>query len=124
LYDERNKAGKENEPKPAYYAYQTMTRELGNYRFEQWVAFDPRTNPNAEAYQFRHVAGPAAGHTKIVAWSNNGGSVPLVLNATELRVVYPPAADGTPDEIIVTDGGAGDADQTANGSITFTLQAK
>lgn len=119
LYDSRT-PNLENEPKPAYYAYQTLTRELGYYRFDQWIAFNPRTNPQAEAYQFKHVAGPAAGNTKIVAWRNTGDPAALTLGVTELRVVYRPGA-GLPEDFAVTDGGAMDADGAVNGSITFNL---
>lgn len=124
LFDWRDGA-LENSPKPAFYAYQTLTRELGNYRFDQWVGFDPSTHPAAEAYKFKHLAGATAGKPKLVAWSNSSTDVPLVLGNTEIRVVYRPGAAGIPAvEFTVTDGGAGDADNAQNGSIQFNLKAE
>jgi len=121
LYDERDGL-LENEPKPAYFAYQTMTRELGNYRYEQWVTFDPRTRPAAEAYQFKHLAGAAAGNPKLVAWSNSTSDVPLTLARSSIRVVSRPGNGIFAEEFFVTDGGVMDADGAANGSIAFNLK--
>lgn len=126
LYDERDDNGLlDDEPKPAYYAYQTMTRELGNYRYDHWVTFDPTTRPAAEAYQFKHLAGPSAGKPKLVAWSNSNAVVPLTLPNTELRVVARPGNGMyTPEEFSIVDGGLGDADGPGNGTITFELTAE
>jgi len=121
LYDERDGL-LENEPKPAYYAYQTMTRELGDYRFDQWVSFDPRTRPAAEAYQFKHMAGATAGNPKLVAWSNFTSDVPLTLARSSIRVVSRPGNGIFAEEFIVTDGGSMDADGAVNGSISFNLK--
>ena len=121
LYDERDGL-LENEPKPAYYAYQTMTRELGNYRYEQWVSFDPRTRPAAEAYQFTHMAGAAEGNPKLVAWSNSSSDVPLTLARSSIRVVSRPGNAIFAEEFMVTDGSAWDVDGAVNGSITFNLK--
>lgn len=123
--DDEDGVNRDNEPKPAFYAYQTMTRELGNYRFDRWVSFDPTTRPPAEAYQFKHLAGAAAGKPKLVAWSNSNASVPLVLANSQIRVVSRPG-NGTYEQevLIINDGGWGDADGPDNGTITFELTAE
>lgn len=124
LFDARdNKDGVvlEDSPKPSFYAYKTLTRELGYYRYSNWVAFDPRTKPQAEAYQFKHLAGQNAGKDKLVAWSNSSNPVPLTLSNTQIRVVSCPVNGGSAAEVTVTDGGAGDADGAANGSIRLNL---
>lgn len=124
LFDSRD-PGLDNEPKPAFYAYQTLTRELGNYRFDHWVSFDPTTRPPAEAYQFKHLAGAAAGKPKLVAWSNSNAFVPLVLANSEIRVVSRPDNGTYAEEVFsVVDGGWGDADGPNNGTITFELKAE
>lgn len=124
LFDARDGAANDNSPKPAYYAYQTMTRELGNYRYDHWVSFDPTTRPPAEAYQFKHLAGPAAGKPKLVAWSNSNASVPLVLANSEIRVVSRPGNSVFPEQQTIVDGGLGDGDAAQNGRITVELQAE
>ena len=124
LFDARD-PGLDNEPKPAFYAYQTLIRELGNYRFEQWVSFNPTTRPPAEAYRFKHMAGASAGKPKLVAWSNSTTDVPLTLANSEIRVVSRPGNGVfSPEEFTLVDGGLGDADGTANGSIVIMLKAE
>jgi hypothetical protein len=120
LYDERDGVQMNGQPKPAYFAYQTMTRELGYYRYDTWVAFDPHSKPAAEAYQFRHFAGNNAGSPKIVAWSNSGTQT-LTLPASTVRVVSRPGNGTIPEESIVTDGGSADIDGAGNGTITLAL---
>ncbi|HWQ84500.1 MAG TPA: hypothetical protein VN363_08045 [Anaerolineales bacterium] len=124
LYDARDGSALDNSPKPAFAAYKTMTRELGSYRFDKWVAFDPATRPAAEAYQFQHLAGSAGGKPKLVAWSNSGSSVPLSLANSEIRVVSRPDNGIFQPQFTVSDGGFGDADGVANGTIQFELQAE
>lgn len=124
LFDSRD-PGLDNEPKPAFYAYQTMTRELGNYRFDRWVAFDPTTRPAAEAYQFKHLAGATGGKPKVVAWSNSSALIPLVLANSEVRVVSRPGNSTYPvAEFTIVDGGLGDTDGPQNGTITLELSAE
>ena len=128
LFDERDGASN-GQPKPAYFAYQTMTRELGDYRYDTWLTFDPRSNPPAEAYQFRHFGGDNAGNPKVVAWINppREPGVPieqksLTLPVPQVRVVTRPGS-GLPEEI-VTDGGSGDLDGAGNGTITLELSVE
>jgi hypothetical protein len=101
-------------PKPAFRAYQTLTSELGGYRYSRDVDV-----PNVEGYVFLD----AAFREKTVAWGNvhpsSSASVPLTLApVTRLRV-----ADHLGAVALVEDGGAGDADGTKNGAIQLQLTA-
>lgn len=140
LFDERNTKNAPGTPKPAYYAYQTMTDELGDYRYDTWIAFAPRSidgteaanlkRTTVEAYQFRHFGGDNAGNPKVVAWINppREPGVPieqksLTLPVPRVRVVTRPGS-GLPKEITVTDGGSGDLDGAGNGTITLELSVE
>jgi hypothetical protein len=91
-------------PKPAFYAYQTMTRELGSYQFVRSHNLEDR-----EAYVFRDPCGKE----KTVAW----GRAPLTLApAARVRVI-----DRLGGESFVHDGGDGDQDGVRNGSVTVML---
>jgi len=96
-----------------------MTRELGDYRYDTWLTFDPRSNPPAEAYQFRHFGGDNAGNPKVVAWANIGTQT-LTLPVPRVRVVTRPGS-GLPEERIITDGNGTDLDGAGNGTITLQL---
>jgi hypothetical protein len=92
-------------PKPAFYAYKTMTAELGGYAYARTLNV-----PNVEGYVF---ATPC-GHEKTVAW----GSGRLTFPGGRLRVV-----DRWGNETFIADGGAGDADGAQNGIVTLQLSA-
>jgi hypothetical protein len=91
-------------PKPAYYAYQTMTAELGGYEYVSTEA-----TVDGEAYSFRD----ACGRKKTVAWGS--GSLALA-PAQRARIV-----DRWGTESYALDGGDLDTDGAANGSITLAL---
>jgi len=92
-------------PKPAFYAYQTMTAELDGYRYARtWDV------PNAEAYVFQTGCGQ---EEKTVAW---GTGTLTFATAAGLRVV-----DRWGSETFVLDGGAGDADGVQNGAVVLQL---
>ena len=91
-------------PKPAFYAYQTMTAELTGYEYAR--ALDV---PSAEAYVFTDVCG----QEKTVAW---GSGTLTVASAGRLRVV-----DRDGNETVVVDGGAGDVDGVQNGVVMLQL---
>ena len=94
-------------PKPAYYSYQTMTRELKNFKYDRSLYL-----PEGEAYVFRNTCGSE----KTVAWGNN---VPLTFSpASSLRVVNYLGNVST-----ITDGGAGDMDGSHNGSVQILITA-
>jgi hypothetical protein len=93
-------------PKPAFFAYQTMTSELAGYEYDRMLDVS-----DVEGYVFRT---PSYGQEKTVAW----GSGTLTFAANQLRVVN---REG--NETFVTDGGARDADGTQNGTVELPLSA-
>jgi hypothetical protein len=99
-------------PKPGYYAYQTLTAELTGWDYAYTLNV-----PNVEGYVF----GNERGEEKTVAWANGqaGMAVPLTIPAaSQVRVV-----DRAGTVRFVQDGGAGDLDGAANGSVTVQLPA-
>ena len=116
LYDSRDPL-KDNQPKPAFYAFQILTRELNGYAFSQTL-FGGASPDHVEAYEFTH----ACQGTKTIAWTNTTSPTLFVVNSvSSVRLVYRPSADGTPDIRSIADGGTGDGDLVANGSITINL---
>jgi hypothetical protein len=97
-------------PKPAYYAYQTLTSELAGYDYVR-----PQSAQNAEGYVFRN----AQGQEKTVAWSwgaaGTSGMVDFA-QTNQLRMV-----DRSGNVTLIQDGGAGDADGVANGTVVVRL---
>jgi hypothetical protein len=92
-------------PKPAYYAYQTMTTELMGFKYSRTLAA-----ANIEGYYF---AKPSAGLEKLLAW----GSGTLALSgANQVRVV-----SYTGSESVITDGQPGDVDNKVNGSVSIAI---
>jgi len=114
LYDSRD-PGLENQPKPAYYAYQTLARELTGFRFSTTIG----GLSNAEAYVFTD----SCNLRKIVAWSNKtSGTSPLTLSSTSsARLTYRPYNNGAPNITTIFDGQSGDQDGSVNGSIRLAL---
>jgi hypothetical protein len=93
-------------PKPAFYAYKTLTSELTGYEYARTLDV-----PEAEAYVFQVPCGPE----KTVAW----GSGTLTFSpAGKIRVV-----DRDGNESTISDGGAGDLDGTQNGAVKLQLTA-
>jgi hypothetical protein len=91
-------------PKPAFFAYQTMTAELAGYEYASTLEIG-----EGEAYVFAD----ACGREKTVAW----GSGTLALGeAQRARIV-----DRWGIESFVADGGSGDVDGAQNGSIALAL---
>jgi hypothetical protein len=96
-------------PKPGFYAYQTLTSELEGYTFERNMNL---SSPN-EAYVFQS----ASGDEKTVAWTTDLGTQTLTFTpATRLRIV-----DREGQVTYIQDGGAGDADGSANGAVRLVL---
>ena len=115
LYDSRD-GDKDNTPKPAFYAFQTLTRELTGYAFSQTLALGTATD-GVEAYSFTH----ACNGTKIIAWTNQTSPAPFVINSiSSIQLAYRPGASGVQDGTIL-DGQSGDQDGIVNGSITLQL---
>jgi hypothetical protein len=101
-------------PKPAFYAYQTLTAELEGYAFTQ--ALDA---PDVEGYVFHDVAH----REKTVAWNkadpDSGATAPLhFAPASRLRIV-----DILGNVTFVIDGGAGDGDGIVNGVVQIQVTA-
>jgi hypothetical protein len=101
-------------PKPAFYAYQTLTAELNGYEFSYdrivlgtWPVYV------VEAYVFENE--DATQQEKTVAW----GSGQLTFQAGQVRVV-----DRWGDEAFIADGGVGDEDGTQNGTIVLQLSSE
>jgi len=120
LYDSRDPS-LDNQPKPAFYAYKSLTHELTGYYYSPTLTATLTTPPGAEAYAFTNPCQV----TKIIAWYNqNSGDVPFVItSAKSVRLVFRPNDDGTDNKqnITIVDGGAGDLDKVVNGSITIAL---
>lgn len=93
-------------PKPAFYAYQTLTSELGGYEHARTLDV-----PNVEGYVFED---PSL-HEKTVAW---GSGTLSFTPADQLRVV-----DRQGTETFVEDGGPGDVDGSLNGAVELQLSA-
>jgi hypothetical protein len=91
-------------PKPAFYAYKTLIRELEGYWYSHtWEVTD------VEAYVFESNSG----HEQVVAWGDNTLTFTSV---NRLRVV-----DRNGDVVWVTDGGPGDLDLTQNNVIVYQI---
>ena len=99
-------------PKPAFFAYQTLTRELDGYSFSHNLndcSWDSEgSNCLVEAYVFKNDLN----EHKTVAWGSNL----LLFQSDMLRVV-----DRDGNETFITDGGEGDQDDLPNGSIALQL---
>ncbi|MFC2036386.1 hypothetical protein ACFLYD_00230 [Chloroflexota bacterium] len=93
-------------PKPAYYTYQTLTRELAGYAYSYTLEV-----PDVEGYVFRDDHG----QEKTVAWGS--GRVTFA-PASLLRIV-----DREGNVTIVEDGGERDADRTQNGAVQLQITA-
>jgi hypothetical protein len=115
LYDSRD-GDLENQPKPAFYAYQTLAHELTGYQYSSTLA----APSDVEAFVFTNTLGG----TKIIAWYNQtSGSVPLNLgSANKVRLVYRPDANGNQQSITFNDGDPTyDLDGAVNGQVTIAL---
>jgi hypothetical protein len=93
-------------PKPAFYAYKTMTAELRGYTFAKTL-----DAPNVEGYLFRNPCGKE----KTVAWGS--GTLPFA-PAVQLRVV-----DREGNVTFIQDGDAGDEDGMEDGTVELQLSA-
>ncbi|MHB8135002.1 MAG: glycoside hydrolase 5 family protein [Anaerolineaceae bacterium] len=106
-----------NNPKPAYYAYQTLTNELDGYGFVRTI----NIGSGNEAYEFTN---PCEG-TKIIAWYNtvdeNANSNMTISGKTNIQLVYRPGPEGGVVNQSITDGGSGDLDGLINNSISIRL---
>lgn len=70
-------------PKPAFYAYQTLTAQLNGLRYERTLAFSGHGDWDLEGYSFVDTSGRRIN----VIWSTSGASRSLSLAATEVRRV-------------------------------------
>ena len=106
-----------NNPKPAFFAYQTLTSELDGYKFDSIV----NAGTSNEAYKFYN---PCDGY-KIVAWFNatdvNAISFWDVPGVSEISLKYRPNPEIGVFDHVVKDGGTGDLDEKMNGSIRIEL---
>jgi hypothetical protein len=88
-------------PKPSYYAYQTLTNQLSRADYVGELGSEETSSILVEAYEF---ATPA-GHTIIVAWVDDVTTVKLAYPAPQVIVV-----DKFGNETIVYDGDDGHVD--------------
>ena len=93
-------------PKPAYYAYQTLTRELTGYEYARTLDL-----PDGEGYVFRD----SYQQEKTVAW---GSGTLALAPASRLRV-----ADRKGNVFFIRDGGVRDMDGTQNEALELQLAA-
>jgi len=99
-------------PKPGFYAYQTLTRELAGYDYSSSLSAS-----GVEGYVFRNDQD----RPKYVAWAWGTPLQPAYLTipgVSRLRRV-----DRYGNESYIQDGGAGDVDGIVNGSIRVQLPA-
>lgn len=98
------------DPKPSYYAYQTMTRELSGARYLRELE-----TTNVEGYVFRMPSG----YEKTVLWAKEGQvSANVTFPYVCLRGV---GLDGTVYEPILDGDSYWDHDGTVNGQILFAV---
>jgi hypothetical protein len=90
-------------PKPAYFAFKTLTAELTGYTF-----YHQLSSPNMEIFIFRD----SLSREKTVAW----GSGTLTFSSSALRIV-----ERSGNSTLVVDGGTGDLDGLQNGSIAVQV---
>ncbi len=97
-------------PKPAYHAYRTMTEQLTGYRYISEVV-----QSGVEGYSFRPVRG---GRLKQILWTDFEGenTREMDFEAGRLRVV-----DKLGGVTEISDGGAGDQDNSANGLVRIVI---
>jgi hypothetical protein len=93
-------------PKPAFYAYQTLTAQLTGYEYAYTLDAE-----DVEGYVF----GNPCQQEKTVAW---GSGTLIFAPAGQLRVV-----DREGDVTFIVDGGTGDADGEQNGAVELQLSA-
>lgn len=138
LYDYQGLLDDDNNPKRAFWAYQTLTNELAGYSYaypNDWVTGDDWWG-SVESYVFQNDAGDE----KIIAWVNPDHSTyitdgaeeiitprEITISASSLTLVYPPDIDLNYDPIpnlnnkTIQDGGEGDLDEIVNDEIKFLL---
>ena len=94
-------------PKPAFYAYRTLTSELTGYEYTRTLDV-----AGVEGYVFQNPCG----REKTVVW---GSGTLIFAPAGQLRVV-----DRAGSVTIIVDGGAGDVDGVQNGAVELQLSAE
>ena len=94
-------------PKPAFYAYRTLTSELTGYEYTRTLDV-----AGVEGYVFQNPCG----REKTVGW---GSGTLVFAPAGQLRVV-----DRAGSVNIIVDGGAGDVDGVPNGAVELQLSAE
>jgi hypothetical protein len=98
-------------PKPAYFAYQTMTSELAGARY-----VGPYQASGVEGYVFATPAGPH----KAVLWST-AGTARVTLPYTRLRVVTATGTEYSIQDNQIQTGAPGDVDSGIPGQIGLDL---
>ena len=106
-------------PKPAFFAYQTLTAELTGYTYSHdrnaWVYDD-----SSRGYRYvieAYVFADAAQQEKTVVWGEPDQT--LAFQAGQISVV-----DRWGAETVIVDGGAGDADGAQNGVVILQLSVE
>ncbi len=96
-----------NQPKPAYTAYQTLTRELDGMYYSAPVAAG-----GTEGYLFVRPDG----QSRVVVWGTTNPTTTIAFSRTCLRVV-----DKYGIVTLIVDGGAGDQDFAVNGQVAVLV---
>lgn len=118
-------------PKPAYWAYRTMTTALHGFRYHSAYHTEPgaiRSLWDHEAYEFHRAAD---GARMLVAWANSGeqanpdGISDLVISGGRVTLASHLSLSAANPNVLslvdVQDGGAGDADGQVDGRITLKI---
>jgi hypothetical protein len=119
-----------NSPKPAYWAYKTLTFQLHGFRYERayYTEAGSPTGWDHEAYLFHRRADDAR---MLVAWANPGSQNPdgvseVVVDGPQVTVVnmLGGLSQSNPydfQRLVIQDGSANDADGQANGRVTVRV---
>jgi len=120
-----------NSPKPAYWAYRTMTTRMHGFRYQGRFYSGRDDLPpclwDHEAYEFRRAAD---GARLLVAWANPGNQNPdnvsgLIVLANRLTATsHLSLSQANPNVLtstVIEDGGAGDLDGKVDGQIWLKI---
>ena len=113
-----------NQPKLSYWAYRTMTYELNSFSYKGMDHQESGKSPWQYTYEGYVFQRNLDGAQRMVAWAN-AGTVPVAIKASRVSLVsmlgIASAMQASPVPQIVSDGGPGDADRSANGQVVITL---
>ena len=98
----------DEQPKPAYGAFQSLVRALEGARFVGTLGEEEAGSSDMEGYRFRLDGEPSG--TLLIAWSKaDTKRTTLTISAASVSVI-----DSAGRETVIQDGDAGDANRQAN----------